>query len=113
MFGAADTGSVCLLKATWEVPKGAMTTEQAAPSAVKKFTVRIDEGEPIDVSAGAARVDGLSLEGKHQVRVFADGKPAETFFFSFKGRSPRLTLRHDGFYGSWSLVDSRRECPVP
>ena len=112
LLGAADTGSVCLLRARWEVPTGAMTPEQAAPSPVKKFTVRIDEREPLDVSGSACRADGLTLEGQHRVRVYADGRLVESFLFTFQGRGSRLTLRHDGFYGSRSLTDSRRECPA-
>jgi hypothetical protein len=111
LLAAEPTGSVCLLRATWEVPKGALASEASTPPAVKKFSARIDDGEDLDLSAGPGRVDGLALEGKHRMRIFADGKPRETFFFTFKGRGPRLTLRYRGFYDSWSLETARRECP--
>lgn len=111
LLTAEDTGSVCLLRAGWEVPKGAMESEATAPGAVTKFTVRIDDADPIDVSAIKGRVDGLSLTQKHKVRVYGDGRLRETFFFTFKGRSQRLTLRYHAFYGSWSLDDAKRECP--
>lgn len=107
---AEETGSVCLLKASWEDPKGARASEQPPARPVKTFTVQVDDLAPLDVTASAQRVDGLALGGKHRMRVFADGKPLEGFSFTF-ARGPRLTLRHHAFYASWSLDVSQRECP--
>ena len=107
LLGADQTGSVCLQRAQWEVPKGSQTSEAQAPAPVKKFSARLDERDAIDLSASATQVDGLALEGKHKLRIYADGKLRETFFLLFTGRSSRLTLRHDGFYGSWSLDPSK------
>jgi hypothetical protein len=109
---AEETGTVCLLKASWEYPKGALSSEHAAVSPVKIFTVQFDEQPPLDVTTTSARVDRLSLAGTHRVRVFADGKPTETFSFSFEKKgSSRLTLRYHEFYRSWALDPSKRECP--
>jgi hypothetical protein len=109
---AEVTGTVCLLKATWEYPKGALTSEHEAASPVTIFTVQFDEQPPLDVTTKSARVDGLTLAGTHRVRVFADGRPTETFTFSFEKKgSSRLTLRYHEFYRSWALDPSKRECP--
>jgi hypothetical protein len=107
---ADETGTVCLSRATWSVPRGVLTPGAAPPPRVKKYEVRIDDGEAIDVTTRSSRVDGLALTGKHRVQISADGKVIETFFFTFAERGPKLVLNHHDFYGSWSLDVAKRDC---
>jgi hypothetical protein len=78
---------VCLLKASWEEPKGARTTEQPTAKAVKTLTVQVDDLAPLDVTV-SARVDGLALSGKHRIRVFAVATDDQVIHFHRFHRGP-------------------------
>ncbi|MFZ5446143.1 MAG: hypothetical protein ACOZQL_39515 [Myxococcota bacterium] len=106
---AGETNTLCLRVAQWEFPKGTLTSEQDPVSPVKRFTVQLDDGEEVDVSAHETALT-LARAGRHRVRVRGDGRLRETFFFTFDGEKP-LQLSYVGFYDSWRLGPLKGTCP--
>ena len=83
-----------------------------------KFAVRIDDGEWIPVPAEQPkRIPGLSIEGKHLVRIRDGGKQIQSFRFEFSEfKSRELCLWYKHWYGTWSLwdaADGGQKCRCP
>jgi|SRR5579862_6389972 len=95
------------------IPFGPSSNWRATDSGAterSKFSVQIDNRSAINVTTNRAGVfANLPLAGEHVVKIKVDGKPLNSFRFSFEGRSDHLILQYNEFYGKWSLSDAKAE----
>lgn len=106
---SAETGSVCIAPLPEKVrdmdhdlPGGA--TQKREPA--YRFTVTIDEREPVVIPIGGEPqlVPGLDPKAKHRIVIRDAGKKIESFTFTFAGRgSLNLCLQYGPWYQTWVL----------
>jgi hypothetical protein len=110
---AGGVGKVCISR----VPVGERwDANNTGAKESSKFVIQIDKVAPVLIGTNtSALVTNLSLTAEHSVKIKLDGKPLESFRFSFKGRENHLRLWYNPFYGSWSLWDVRpgEKCACP
>jgi hypothetical protein len=85
------------------------------------YSVQIDQHDPVAVSSSAVHwIDKLDLRKRHSVVILANGKPLESFHFTFSQHDFRnqdkqdLCLFLNSFYLTWQLWPVERTgkwCP--
>jgi hypothetical protein len=99
---AAKTGSVCISP----IPYAGSMAHGAAQSAIPyDFTVSFNGGKPLPISHTEPRlVTKLSLTSRHRVKIRQNGRPTESFTFSFsEHKTNRLCLTLSSRYMTWRL----------
>jgi len=104
------TGSICVAS----VPRpNSGETSLANPAGGNRsfnFSVQIDDRPSMDVSFDDGKlVSGLSLGKNHSVKIRRDGKPVQSFKFTFgKFASKDLCLWFKPLYETWQLWEAKR-----
>jgi hypothetical protein len=103
---AGATGSLCVLP---HVPRAQATTRSPEmPPAAEHYSLRLDGGALVPLSATAAvLLADIPLEGRHKVAISGDGQPFSAFSFSFKEQGrPDACLSQSGLYLTWRFHPS-------
>ena len=103
---ASDVGSICV--APVEKPNAGIKslTNPSGGNQVRSYTIQVDNRSPVDVAAeqGVA-IKGISIAGRHLIRIKGDGKDIAAFRFQFDNYdSHNLCLWFKPLYETWSLT---------
>lgn len=76
---------------------------------IQMYEVQVDSKAKIKVSnSESVKINGLSANKKHLVKIFGDGKAVESFRFSFSDYSSnKLCLWFKSLYETWSLWETK------
>lgn len=67
------------------------------------YTLRLDEGEWIEIGQNVTWINDLDLDKKHLITIRADKKQIESFYFTFDADHPDLCLFLKSLYLTWEL----------
>lgn len=103
------SGSICLATIT---PPNSEEKSLANPSGgnrIASYSVQIDKRKALTASKDKSiNVSGLAVGTRHLVKIFGDGKPVESFRFSFSDFSTtKLCLWFNSLYQTWQLWDAK------
>jgi hypothetical protein len=109
--GGAASGTICVAPLPKDVREADRLAFSGGPSRRYKysFTVEIDARPPIAVpKLDPLPIEDLPLEATHRVRIRDEGRPIESFRFTFSARGGTpLCLAYTPGYQTWSLEKRR------
>lgn len=104
-----SSGSICLATVN---PPNSSEKSLANPSGgnrISSYSVQVDRRKPLTTSKDKSiNISGLAVDRRHLVKIFGDGRPIESFSFTFsKFSTTKLCLWFNALYETWSLWDAK------
>ena len=104
-----SSGSICIATVT---PPNSEQKSLANPSGgnrISTYSIKVNKRSPVTASRDKSiNVSGLAVDRKHLVQILGDGRPVESFRFSFsKFSTTELCLWFNALYETWQLWDGK------
>jgi len=104
-----SSGSICLATIT---PPNSEQKSLANPSGgnrISSYSVQVDKRKTVTASKDKSiNLSGLAVDRRHLVKIFGDGRPVESFRFTFSQFSTtKLCLWFNSLYQTWQLWDAK------
>jgi hypothetical protein len=105
-----SSGSICVAP----VPHSIDGRRGAGPESVVcdegRYSLKIDARKPIPwPETGSLKIDDVNVAGRHRITVLCDGKPKQSFIFSFSGyKGHKLCLFFNDLYWTVQLWDDEK-----
>ena len=105
----ASSGSVCIATVTPPNSGQKSLANPAGGNRISSYSVQVDKRKPLITSKDKSiNISSLAVDGRHVVKIFGDGRPIESFRFTFSEFSTRkLCLWFNALYETWQLWDAK------
>ena len=105
----ASSGSVCIATVTPPSSGQKSLSNPAGGNRISSYSIQVDKRKPLIASKDRSiNIPSLAVDRRHLLKIFGDGKPVESFWFSFSEFSTtKLCLWFKPLYETWQLWDAK------
>jgi hypothetical protein len=104
----ASTGSICIATITPPNSEEKSLGNPSGGNRYSSYSIQVDKRRPVIAKDKAVTISGLAVGTKHLVKISADGKPMQSFWFRFSEFSTTsLCLWFKDLYETWQLWDAK------